>query len=757
MRDRKKRNIMIASLCCLLVFMGIGYALLSQTLNINGTAMLTGEWNIYIDSITLSSKSQTATSVSAEVNEDKTGANFEVELLKPGDYVEYDVVVKNDGSINAVLRELIPTTESNNMDILLTHSIIQGQILKAESETKFTLKVRFDERATQIVEGGQTSFNIQMIYEQYDGDVEGIDPSIVPVTANDCFTVDNNGVITRYDYSCGTYVTVPAVVDGITVTEISNYAFTKWNALVYMNGDNPAVVVARDQDSYPLAYNILKGMGVTDQQMPYVLFVDGDKLPDVSSYTPVPYLVSESGMGQPSAELEYLDLSQVTGLKKIQEKAFGSESIDKSLRYLNLDGVSSAIIEEAAFDYSNLESLTIDADAYSTFNNKMNAQIDTLRIYPGDSTIIPDQNGGYVDYKITVNNLIIEEGITKIGNYAFMGNENTSESYGAWNLKSIELPESLTEIGDGAFKYSTATEVRLPSKLKTIGNNAFYRSKISSVNIPEGLTEIGDSAFYNCELTSLVLPKSVTKIGDAAFFNNKISTLDIKISYSNIESGNGLTIGSYAFEGNQITTLNGSDGSQYQYALLTNIDSIGSQAFQNALLIEGLRINDVGSIGKRAFINNPSLLRVKIESVDTIGDYAFSDINNDTNNLEEAYISNVKSIGSYAFADNNIGPDFGKNYWYITDVENIGSYAFADNPLMGGTAPANSNLSYIYLCTTKSIGRGAFDGASGALHIVVSSQDITYNGITPTLGGTTINDKITYYYSQLGYGMCGHY
>ena len=52
MRDRKKRNITIISLCCLLVFMAVGYAVLSQALNINGTANLTGEWKVYIDSIT---------------------------------------------------------------------------------------------------------------------------------------------------------------------------------------------------------------------------------------------------------------------------------------------------------------------------------------------------------------------------------------------------------------------------------------------------------------------------------------------------------------------------------------------------------------------------------------------------------------------------------------------------------------------------------------------------------------------------------
>ena len=38
MRDRRKRNIIIGTLCCLLVFIGIGYAVLNQVLNITGTA-----------------------------------------------------------------------------------------------------------------------------------------------------------------------------------------------------------------------------------------------------------------------------------------------------------------------------------------------------------------------------------------------------------------------------------------------------------------------------------------------------------------------------------------------------------------------------------------------------------------------------------------------------------------------------------------------------------------------------------------------
>ena len=68
MRDRKKRTLIIGSLCCLLVFMGIGYALLSQTLNINGTATLTGSWEIYIESMVVKNKSATATSKNISFN-----------------------------------------------------------------------------------------------------------------------------------------------------------------------------------------------------------------------------------------------------------------------------------------------------------------------------------------------------------------------------------------------------------------------------------------------------------------------------------------------------------------------------------------------------------------------------------------------------------------------------------------------------------------------------------------------------------------
>ena len=65
MRDRKKRNIIIGVLCCLLVVMGIGYAILSQTLNISGIANMKGDWNVKITNVELVNTTGMAKEVSS--------------------------------------------------------------------------------------------------------------------------------------------------------------------------------------------------------------------------------------------------------------------------------------------------------------------------------------------------------------------------------------------------------------------------------------------------------------------------------------------------------------------------------------------------------------------------------------------------------------------------------------------------------------------------------------------------------------------
>jgi len=110
-----------------------------------------------------------------------------------------------------------------------------------------------------------------------------------------------------------------------------------------------------------------------------------------------------------------------------------------------------------------------------------------------------------------IKNIIIPDSVTYIGDNAFRQ---------CLNLTSIIIPNSVTEIGDGAFSYCSAlTSVTLPSGLKHFSRDLFYECKLlTDITIPAGLETIGASAFAGCRsLTSIHLPDSVTEIGDYAF------------------------------------------------------------------------------------------------------------------------------------------------------------------------------------------------------------------------------------------------
>ncbi len=80
------------------------------------------------------------------------------------------------------------------------------------------------------------------------------------------------------------------------------------------------------------------------------------------------------------------------------------------------------------------------------------------------------------------------------------------------------LPESVKEIGAGAFKNSSLVKINLPDSLESIGPFAFYDCLLTSVEIPPSVTVIETSAFAFCSrLETVVIPDSVKTIKKDAF------------------------------------------------------------------------------------------------------------------------------------------------------------------------------------------------------------------------------------------------
>lgn len=84
----------------------------------------------------------------------------------------------------------------------------------------------------------------------------------------------------------------------------------------------------------------------------------------------------------------------------------------------------------------------------------------------------------WYNYRSDILNVIIEEGVTSIGNYAFSG---------CTNLTDITISNTVKSIGNAAFSNTDLTEINIPDNVTSIGSSAFNRC-VSGSNISADLT-----------------------------------------------------------------------------------------------------------------------------------------------------------------------------------------------------------------------------------------------------------------------------
>ena len=234
-----------------------------------------------------------------------------------------------------------------------------------------------------------------------------------------------------------------------------------------------------------------------------------------------------------------------------------------------------------------------------------------------------------------LKNIIIPESVTNIGEFAFSGctalsnltlpDSITEIAVGAFSncvsLGKVTLPKKLTSLGNGAFEYCNA-EIIFPASLKYIpimGANA-----VTKVTIPEGVKMIGEEAFAYCSnFTEITLPSTITNIERSAFFNTPIT----------------------------------------EFVYPQNIDNIPASAFGGTKLTEFSVPDNVKEIDDGAFYNCTDLKKITIpEFVTYIGNDVFKNCRNlviygkrDSVAERYAYINNIKFVsGQYkvVFKDN---------------------------------------------------------------------------------------------------------
>ena len=142
---------LIALAVLLLLSISIGYAALSTTLQINGTANIaSNSWLVYFTNVDITTGSVTATTVPTTFGTSTTSLTWEVNLNTPGDFYEYYVDVKNDGTIDSMIGSLSNTSLTTNQAKYLNYSVTYDdgtaieQYDKLDAGETVTLKVRVE-------------------------------------------------------------------------------------------------------------------------------------------------------------------------------------------------------------------------------------------------------------------------------------------------------------------------------------------------------------------------------------------------------------------------------------------------------------------------------------------------------------------------------------------------------------------------------------------------------------------------------------
>ena len=430
-----------------------------------------------------------------------------------------------------------------------------------------------------------------------------------------------------------------------SVTSIVSSAFSECSSLTSINVDE-------GNEKYTSEDGIL----FDKAKSKIVEYPAGKK--DIKEYT-IPNTVTsiESGAFEDCNSLESITIpSSVTSI--------GSNAINKTTiiytklnseghRYAEesgqgyiLEGEETENTEEISRNYEIKEEETWDVSANGDGSviAKWTLKDRTLRI-SGTGEMKDWKDNSKEDWHNTqhtslIENVIVEEGVTSIGDYAFyecsslksisipnsVANIGWYAFLGCSSLGSITIPQSVTSIGSGVFyECSSLTSINIPSSITSIGWYAFYRcSSLESITIPEGVTSIEDGAFYRCSsLKSISIPNSVTSIGSYAFRGcSSLESINVDKNNKNYISEDGIL-----FDKGKTKMVAYPAGKKdiKEYVISSSVTSVESYAFEGCNSLESVNIPEgVTSIGSQAFSGCSSLESIDIpSSVTSIGNYAF--------------------------------------------------------------------------------------------------------------------------------------
>ena len=146
---KNKRNIIIGAIVAVILLMAVGYSALATQLSINGTAEITGEWDVRITNIETKEISDGCDDGEPEFT--NTTAKFDAKLGKPGDAITYEITIENQGTIDAKLDHILfLADEENGSEAIKYSSTNIAETLGAGEQTKLDITIEYDQETAEV-------------------------------------------------------------------------------------------------------------------------------------------------------------------------------------------------------------------------------------------------------------------------------------------------------------------------------------------------------------------------------------------------------------------------------------------------------------------------------------------------------------------------------------------------------------------------------------------------------------------------------
>ncbi len=329
--------------------------------------------------------------------------------------------------------------------------------------------------------------------------------------------------------------------------------------------------------------------------------------------------------------------------------------------------------DSTAYKYtypSNPEKVIIDEDTTeSTTESSTETTTETTTESITETTTILEKCGDNITYSLDSDGVLTLSGSGNM--YDYDNDDSKRPPFFAYkdNITKVVIEDGITNIGEYMFAYcNKITSVTMPHSVKTIKQNAFlYSTKLEEIAIPYGVQTIEDSAFEECwNLKSIEIPSSVTSMG-SLFNESWITTVycvknsyadkdgtatDKYTNYPSTASMNYTRLGQcgdnvyYRIDSDGVLTISGT-GDMYDYQMYVT----QSPFYENTAIKKIVIESGVTNIGADVFASCTSVTDIEIpSSVNSIEEFAISGcwaLKNIT------IPSTVRAMGKYIFSGCN--------------------------------------------------------------------------------------------------------